>query len=255
MAERDEPQFLDDLEDIEADLDAALEDDAELTEEERNALSAAGDNPFEASVSGVDSVGPNNGSYTKSTDPVSGEVIFTFAGRGNGDFNIAFTNVGRINGSYRRGPALGEFIYVGPELADYLPIRLVPLAGDRRLATVGLHAKPNSNLDIRGEFAVSQSDLNVFSDVADNDNNGGALRLTSTIGDTAVAIGGTKLGSIQLLTRWTRQDSSFNPLDRPLQPEYAYKWNLNSESLSNEENSIESTLTYQPRKHSIKIPL
>lgn len=230
------------------DTNNLLEDDAELTDEERNALSAAGDNPFEASVSGVDSVGPNNGSYTKSTDPVSGEVIFTFAGRGNGDFNIAFTNVGRNNGSYRRGPALGEFIYVGPGLADYLPIRLVPLAGDRRLATVGLYAKPNSNLDIRGEFAVSQSDLNVFSDLADSDNNGGALRLTSTLGDTAISIGGAKLGSVQLLTRWTRQDSSFSPLDRPLQPEYAYKWNLNTESLDNEENSIESTLTYQPRK-------
>ncbi len=34
MAERDEPQFLDDLEDIEADLDAAHDDEAELTPEQ-----------------------------------------------------------------------------------------------------------------------------------------------------------------------------------------------------------------------------
>ncbi|MEO0774593.1 MAG: nucleotide exchange factor GrpE [Pseudomonadota bacterium] len=34
MAERDEPQFLDDLEDIEADLEAALDDEAELTPEQ-----------------------------------------------------------------------------------------------------------------------------------------------------------------------------------------------------------------------------
>ncbi|MEL6647511.1 MAG: nucleotide exchange factor GrpE, partial [Pseudomonadota bacterium] len=34
MAERDEEQFLDDLEDIEADIEAALDDEAELTPEQ-----------------------------------------------------------------------------------------------------------------------------------------------------------------------------------------------------------------------------
>ncbi|MGH1363450.1 MAG: hypothetical protein ACRBF0_07835 [Calditrichia bacterium] len=228
------------------DTNNLLEDDTELTNEERDALSNAGDNPFRASVSGVDSVGENRGSYSKSIDPITNTTIFIFAGRGNGDFSIVFTNVGDGNGSYRRGPALGEFIYVGPEQADYSPIRLVPLAGDRRLATLAVQANPNPGVALVGEFAVSQSDQNVFSSIADSDNDGGALQLTSTLRDTAFVIGGADLGKVQLTTRWTRQDSSFNPLDRPLQPEYAYKWNLNSASLSNEESSLETTLAYEP---------
>lgn len=228
------------------DTNNLLEDDAPLSSEEEAALREAGDDPLAAFTTGATLVGAGKGNYIKSTDS-DGTEIFVYAGTDLGDYNVRFTGVGFGNGDYTR-ERIGVYTYVGKGNGSYLPIRLVPLAGDKKLANISLGANVSKNWLIKGELAATSADQNVFSEIGDSDNQGSAFQLTSSLKDTTFAFLGRRLGSLQFETRWTRQDSSFNPLDRPLQPEYAYKWNLDARSLTNEENSLESSLYFQPNR-------
>jgi len=229
------------------DTNNLLEDDAPLTPAEEAALAAAGDDPFSAFVSGADSLGPGRGSYVKADTLINGEavVFFKFVGQGNGDFRVRFTGVGAGNGDYVR-ISLQNFRFVGAGRGDHLPLRLVPLATDKRFADMGVDVKLSKNWSLNSEFAVSSFDQNVFSDADDNDNRGGAFQITSALRDSTFRLFGKKIGGVDFNVRWLRQDSAFSPLDRPLQPEYAYKWNFDQAQLSNEETSVEANGSYSP---------
>ncbi|RMI04593.1 MAG: hypothetical protein D6681_09350 [Calditrichaeota bacterium] len=226
-----------------------LEDNAPLTPEEQAALQAAGDDPFQAAVSGADSVGPGKGNYVKVDTLIDGQpmTIFRFAGFNQGDFRVRFTNVGAGRGDYRR-KRTAVFEFVGKGRGDYLPVRLVPLAGDKRLGNMGLGLQLTRTWSVKGEVAVSDFDRNVFSSLDDGDNQGRAFQFSTTLQDTALRLFGRRVGDAFFTLRWTRQDSAFSPLDRPLQPEYAYKWNLQQNLLNNEESSIEARASYRPTR-------
>ena len=224
-----------------------LEDDAPLSTEEEAALAGAGDDPLAAFTTGAIFVGAGEGNYIQSSDSL-GTLIYVYVGENQGDYDVRFTGVGAGNGDYTR-VRLGEYRYVGEGKGSYRPVRLVPLAGDKRLADLTLGAALSRNWSLKGEFSATSYDQNIFSAIDDGDNQGKAFQLTSTLQDTAFRALGKHLGNLRWDVHWTRQDSSFAPLDRPLQPEYAYKWNLNTLSLTNRENSLESNLSYQPNRY------
>ncbi len=232
------------------DTNNLLEDNAPLTGAEQSALRTAGDDPLKAVVSGARQVEPGAGTYVKADTLLSdgnSYSFFRFVGKGQGNYLVRFTGVGRGKGDYLR-QRLGVFRYVGPGKGEYLPVKLVPLAGDKRFVDMGLGLQVLRNWHIKGEAAVSESDRNVFSPVDDNDNQGVAVQFSSALIDSALRIGGMNIGRVNLTGRWTRQDSAFAPLDRPLQPEYAYKWNFAQQNLTNEENALEANLLYDPAK-------
>ncbi len=231
------------------DTNNLLEDDAPLTPQEQAALATAGDDPLAAFVSGADSLGPGKGNYARADTVIDGQLFefFKFVGPGRGSFRVRFTGVGAGNGSYLR-VSLQEFRFVGPGRGTHLPLRLVPLAADKRLLNGGADLRLAKNWTLHSEFALSDFDRNVFSGVDDGDNRGGALQISSALRDSAFHFLGQKIGGVDLNLRWLRQDSAFAPLDRPLQPEYAYKWNFDQAQLTNEETSVEAEGSYQPAR-------
>lgn len=235
------------------DTNNLLEDNAPLTDAEESALATAGDDPLAAAVTGVrptDSTAGFFGDYdAQIIDPGSGDslTIYVYVGRGQGDFRIIFSGVGTGNGDYRR-TRLGVYEFVGKGLGNYLPVRLVPLAGDRRLLDAGVTLRASDALLVKGEFAVSEADRNVFSSIDDADNQGNALELSSSFRDSSLHFAGSRLGALQVNTQWRRQEENFEPLDRLVQPEYAYRWNLDQTNVSNQENSLQIDARYAPFK-------
>lgn len=149
-------------------------DDAEhprlytLTDADRSALELAGDSAALAVRTGIDSVGPGNGTYIR--DSLSGE--FLYAGPGSGEFNLTFSFLGPGGGGYR---AIGDgsFFFVGDSLGDYAPVVALPLPSESKMVAVrashtrGAHA-------VRFEWAQSENDPNRLSSLGNNVHTGAA---------------------------------------------------------------------------------
>ncbi|MEJ2637684.1 MAG: hypothetical protein P8184_20655, partial [Calditrichia bacterium] len=141
---------------------------------------------------------------------------------------------------------LGVYRYVGSGAGDYLPVRLVPLAGDKRLSDVNLSYQAGGHFSIGGEVSVSQFDKNIFSGQDDNDNTGQAFALGAGYRNAATELFGKSIGSVDWRLDWKRRQARFSPLDRLYQPGFDYKWNLNQAALQGDENTLESALLYRP---------
>jgi hypothetical protein len=231
------------------DTNNLLEDSNPLTEEEKDALAEAGNDPLKAATSGVDSVGPGNGVYVKRDTLLKGESFeyFLYRGPGNGDYNVRFSSVGQFNGSYVR-ERLGIYSFVGPEKGEYLPIRLIPLPGDKKMADVALTYQLGRYFTITGEGALTHFDQNVFSDIDDENNLGNAYTLGANFFNDDMLLFGKSIGLLSWQAKWKKQERDFTPLDRQFQPDFNYKWNLTSTELKSDENSLETNLFYHPSR-------
>ncbi|MBN2365565.1 MAG: hypothetical protein EH225_06180 [Calditrichaeota bacterium] len=232
------------------DTNNLLEDSSPLTGEEKAVLEKAGDNPLEASVSGADSVGTGNGNYVK-RDTLIGQnqyEYYHYRGDGNGNYKVRFSSVGRGNGDYVR-ERLGIYRYLGPGLGDFLPIRLIPLAGQKTLADLTFRYQIGRNFNLAGEGAVSLFDQNIFSPVNDNNNTGNAFKLGMNYSSDRAKFLGKNMGMVSWQLGWNKKVKEFSPLDRQFIPEFNYKWNLTGTTLDNDENIVESRLNYIPWKN------
>ncbi len=229
------------------DTNNLLEDDTPLSDEEKSVLLTAGDNPLAAAVSGVDSVGANRGNYIFADTLINGQPMryLKYVGEKNGYLLVRFTGVGNGNGDYQR-VSLQNYRFVGPRKGSYLPIRLVPLAARKQVANIAMQWQTTRQLSLKSEIAVSDFDQNVFSNIADSDNRGGAVQLTGSFKDSTLTLLGKNLGKMEFSLHWLNRDSAFAPLDRVIRPEYAYKWNLTQNLLTTRENSFEINGQYHP---------
>ncbi len=116
-----------------------LEDSAPLTEQEKKVLESAGDDPFAASISGAEFVGQGQGNYVRADTTIAGQdyTYYRHVGLGAGNYQVRFTGVGTGNGAYRK-ERIGVYRFAGPGQGNYRPIRLIPLAGDKKLLDTGL---------------------------------------------------------------------------------------------------------------------
>lgn len=225
-----------------------LEDSAPLSDAERQVLETAGDNPLNATISGAESVQDGQGNYVRADTLIADSSLsyFRYVGAGKGNYQVRFSNVGLGEGDYRR-TRLGVYEFVGPGKGDFLPIKLIPLAGDKQFASMQLGYRVSRQFNLAGEWGISKFDRNVFSPLNDEDNLGQAFRLSAELSNSVFRIGGKNLGSVRFLGRFQNQEARFSPLDRPFRPEYTYKWNLQEGALSNNrEKSFEGTVGYQP---------
>lgn len=231
------------------DTNNLLEDSSPLTQEEKDALAQAGNDPLKASISGADSVGPGNGVYAKRDTLINGDPAeyFIYQGPGNGEFNVRFSSVGQSNGSYLR-ERLGIYRFVGPGRGEYLPIRLIPLAGDKKMADVALTYQLGRNFTITGEGALTHFDQNIFSPIDDDNNLGNAYTLGANFLNDNLQTFGRGIGLLNWQINWKHRQKEFSPLDRQFQPDFNYRWNLGSTQLGEDENTLESNLFYYPTR-------
>jgi hypothetical protein len=165
-----------------------------LGAEDRQLLADAGDTPGGALGSGIREVEPGRGSYRKRGD--EGRWGHFEFGEDPPDslaqdyrWELRFSELGRDEqgnwrGDYeRRFTATGRpwWLFVGEGGGAWAPV--VPLAAPRSLQVVDLQARwAPGRLTFELESAASREDLNLFSDLDDGDNLGGALRVRSSLG-------------------------------------------------------------------------
>lgn len=152
-----------------------------LTAEDRNLLADAGDNLSNAVINGVDSTGFQENKilyrrvdslgtevYEYSTEPSEAvyEVVFTFVGLGNGDYEpLNNTSNGKV------------YTYEGLGNGSYLPVRVVPTPKKNQMITVGGIFSADKQTEIFAELAFSEEDQNLYSDLDNSDNSGKAIKV------------------------------------------------------------------------------
>ena len=201
-----------------------------LSEEQVAILQAAGDDMEQMTAPSAvpDTFDENKVLYRK--EILLGEEIFVYSTNPEDElFNVRFTLVGENNGDYviSTNNAISRvFEYVPPlngiPQGNYAPI--IQLQAPTKLQIGGLNGRyhPSEKTTIDFEVAGSKNDLNLFSELDDNNNSGFAGRLAAqqrllTTADTLTINGFTSLDFI---------NRDFRTIERLYNVEFARDWNL-----------------------------
>ena len=207
-----------------------------LSEEDKRALSEAGDDPMAATTSGVDSTGYNTDEvlyaqrdslgyspvyvYSTNAETALYRVSFSSVGVGGGDYlQEQFTPNGRV------------FKWVGPDTisgsivrrGDHAPVRVLIPPRSQQIAELGAAHRFGKRTRAWAQLAWSSDDKNTFSSVDDADNQGVAVRAGAehffplSVADTSLKL---TLGSDnEWLARTFRAVERFRPV------EFERNWN------------------------------
>ncbi|WP_066504796.1 hypothetical protein [Rufibacter sp. DG15C] len=218
-----------------------------LDNEEKRLLSQIGDNLDLAFAPGADSVRfdrnqvlyikrdtlASSGTYTifeYSTDSTQAfyAVSFTELGPGRGNYNLLNTTVnGRVYGWVE---PVG-----GVPQGTYEPIRILPAPVQKQMVTLGAGWSLDKQSEVFVEVAGSKNDLNKFSNLDSQDDQGKGVRVGYQVNEKSLKfLGAYKLNS-GLTYEYT--DPNFVPIDRYRDVEFDRDWN----------NPTNTTLAQQTR--------
>lgn len=197
-----------------------------LSETQVNILSNAGDDRTQmiAPSEVEESFSENRILYRK--DIVGGEEIFVFSNDPNDElFRVSFTLVGPNQGDYvlsSTNTINNIYEYAGELQGNYAPV--VQLIAPTKLQVAVLHGdyKPSEKTAIDFELAGSKNDLNLFSSLDDDDNDGfaGTLRVNQNI---------IKKDSLWNLDAYIKTDyiqDNFRSIEILYNAEFNRDWNL-----------------------------
>lgn len=233
--------FLREADDPDSPIDFSLSDSA------RSVLQSSGDDRSRAFVSGVTRV-DSNGYYVRDSAFIGSTkyVFYRYAPGPTAQYVVSFSSVGFGQGEYVR-QAVGVFVWKGPGLGDYLPVRFLPLPTSASVMNFNLDVAPTSDLRVTGELGTSRFDGNRLSSLNDDDNSGHALKFAASYSPKNVTIGGTDIGSLEIGVKERYVNKRFVPIDRANEIEFNRRWGIESLSQSNEEIQ-EGALRYSPTK-------
>jgi hypothetical protein len=240
-------QYLQEGDDQDAPIDFAL------TEEDKQILADAGDDPLKAVKSGVslaplDSSGVRSGIY-QAVDTLINNESFVYYIYNPGDslaiFNVSFSYVGEGIGDYVRD-ALGEFRFVGIDQGGYQPIIFLPLPQIKQLGnlTTSLSLIENVQLDL--EYAGSLWDKNRFSSLDDGDNYGYAANIKLKVLPGNVNLGSLNLGKAGFSYKERFINKRFTSTDRFNEVEFDRIYNTSGSSTQQDEQFREARLNLIP---------
>lgn len=214
-----------------------------LDEDDLARLQFIGDDLDQAFITGFDSVqfDQNRILYIKKdTIDQDGNVhtIFEYSTNQNEElFSPTFSEVGAGNGNYllQQSSANGKvYEWISPQSGiaqgNYEPGAFVPLPNSRQMISSGIEVKLTNYEKIKTEVAFSNSDINLYSDIDDDDNiSTGYFAQFETKGRPSFINNYEWVGSISL--EYDQQDFTFIDRYRPIL--FDREWNfdaVNSES-------------------------
>jgi hypothetical protein len=233
------------------DKDAPI--DISLSEDDKQILSDAGDDPLKAVKPGAvlvepDSLGQRRGIY-QAVDTLINNQSFTYYVFNPGDslsvYNVSFSYVGEGNGDYVRD-ALGQFRFVGIMQGGYLPIIFLPVPQLKQLGNITASLNPFKNMLFNLEYAGSLWDKNRFSGLDDGDNYGFAANFLFNVLPTRISIGSFDLGEIGFSYKERFIDSRFTSTDRFNEVEFDRIYNTSGSSTQEDEQFREARLNLIP---------
>ena len=222
--------------------------DLELTEEDLAILSMAGDASDQLQKSGISSSeeGYNSnliqyetkdtliGSFVYndvlswSTDPMKANLLVNFSevGQGSGDYIIS--NNPSPNGRVYEWIAPDST--TGARNGNFSPIIPLYAPQQKQMMTAGGAYQWSKNGKVSAEFGVSRQDLNRYSELDDDDNIGGAVKVT--IADVYPL---DKSWSLSPILSYESTGSQFRIIDPYRNPEFARDWSLAPDASTGQE--------------------
>jgi hypothetical protein len=220
-----------------------LQDEGIVSEEEKEIIKNAGNDPFAAYTSGIEETAPGQGYYNQADTVVNGEsfTIYVYTGKDKGNYNVHFSAIGNRKGDYVRD-GIGIYRWVGKGNGYYLPVILLPLPIHQDLLDVQTTYRPWKKFRITSEYATSYYDRNSLSTIGNENNRGQALQISSSVEDLSLSLGKIAFNATGRLV-----DQYFRSADRYIQPDYNRYWNiLQDTEPSAQEKSLEAFSNYNP---------
>ncbi|WP_375239368.1 hypothetical protein [Aurantibacter sp.] len=201
-----------------------------ISTEQATILSQAGDNQALMTTNSEIAETYNENRILYRKDVIGTETIYVFSTNPDDElFSVRFTDVGQNNGDYilTSSNAISNiFEYVAPvsgiSQGSYAPIVQLIAPTKLQIATVNGSYKFSEKTKALFEIAASKNDLNLFSDIDDENNNGfaGKLNLTRNL---------IKKDSLNLLSVYTDVDfidKDFRNIEGLYEVEFNRNWNL-----------------------------
>lgn len=208
-----------------------------LSEDEIRILEDVGADLDAAVISGADSVGfrpqPDYIPYARVDTTVAGSEFQIFRaapGQPEGVWRVRFSRVEQGGGSYRRAQnELNGIVYewVGPGQGSYEPFRRIPAPQQQQMVSLRSRYMLSKSLELFGEAAISEQDINRFSDAADTRDEALAY-----LGGLRLRPAETRLGTLQGSLSHEEVGSGFTFFDRIRDIEFDRRWNLPDDGAS-----------------------
>ncbi len=220
-----------------------------LDKNDRRLLSQIGDNASLALVPSGDSVRFNRNQVLyerKNVETTSGTfTIFEYSTDSTkANYAVSFTEIGQNQGNYNllNNTVNGRvFQWVEPvggvPQGRYEPVRVLPTPIKKQMVTFGGSWSMNEKTEAFVEVGGSQNDLNRFSDLDSEDDQGKAIRVGYTTADRNISF----LGDYKLQSALTYEytDPNFVPIDRYRDVEFDRDWSNPSNTTSARQPRIE----------------
>lgn len=229
--------------------------DVTLSDADKKILAAAGNNKSRAVKSGVSLATPDSTgtitAYYEKIDTVINSTGVTFyrynPGSSKALYNVTFSYVGSGKGEYVRD-APGNFRYAGANQATYDTVIFLPLPQKKEFADFILGYDITKSLSVNLELAGSNVDLNRFSSVNDDQNNGFAYNGSVVLAPADLVINQTKITKIGGSWRERYINKRFSSPERFGDVEFNRSYNVTADTSSYNERLREISLYLEPIK-------
>ncbi|UII24801.1 hypothetical protein LVD15_15945 [Fulvivirga maritima] len=207
----------------------------DLTTEDQQLLSEVGDRVDEAVISGVDSIGFSNDRVlyqqkdTVDSDGVRQQIYQYSTNADEAYYQVIFSDLGLGNGNYvyERSTANGRvYMWVSPQngipQGQYEPVQQIAPPNKKQMANVGAGYAISKHESVYVEMAFSDQDLNLYSEVDNDDNTGFAIKTGVKSEKRKVSFLKEYLFNSQV--EFEFDDQNFVPIDRFRYIEYDRDW-------------------------------
>jgi hypothetical protein len=195
-----------------------------LSQEDREILSQAGDDRFEASKEGAAFVGEGKGNYDLAFDSL-GNPYYEYVGTDSGSYQVSFSWVGEERGSYRYAGG-GVYHYVYPGNGGYSPVILLPMPESHSLLDLNLSLSPINALETQIGWAKSLKDENTLSQKGDENKWGDAFFFKTSYRDSDFNLVKSDFHQLELAGEYKLVQKNFVPFGRMDQVEKEREWDL-----------------------------
>jgi hypothetical protein len=212
-----------------------------LTEEEREILRKAGDDPTKAVAPGIVEVEDADDAYLLVTgDTISDHFVFTETG---GRYLVNFYEVGSGEGDYvsdgftRRGEV--KYRYMGEGGGNYKVGKPLALPDRNEVFSLGMKgSRGNLFLDMEGN--ISLYDANIMSGEGDGDNSGKAWELRGGLRNLRIGS-----SSLSLIGEHSSLEQRFTAPDNPRDTYFYRNWNLDDTPITGTERISGLSLSFE----------
>ena len=214
-----------------------------LSEDQVQILKQAGDDSslMQGPSAYEDSYSENKILYQKNI--INGQEVFEYSNDATQTlYQVKFSYVGANAGRYNllSNQAIGKiYEFVGDNLGDYNPTTQLIAPTKLQIATVVGAYTPNQKTNINTEIAVSNNDLNLYSDIDDENNKGLAIKFE---GDKVLH---QAKNTLSAFATFDYVEQNFKTVERLYNIEFTRDWNIDELILDANQKRITAGLKYQ----------